>query len=98
MGQKKHSRNNSSKGHKALSKTHDTSVQSGPYKLGHSDAYETLQVSPWPVPELTGVQWVKPLPQASYKSSVGDKVSCSLPKVYLYILWSTCVYKPLRDN
>ena len=23
-------------------------------------------ISPWPVPELTGVQWVEPLPQASY--------------------------------
>ena len=24
-------------------------------------------VSPWLVPELTGAQWVEPLPQASYK-------------------------------
>ena len=58
--------NNSSKGHKALNKTHDMSLQSGPYKLGYSDAYETQKVSPWPVPELTGVQWVEPLPQAGY--------------------------------
>ena len=58
--------NNNSERHKALNKTHGTSLQSGPYKLGHSDAYETQEISLWPVPELTGVQWVEPLPQASY--------------------------------
>ena len=56
---------------------HDMSVQSGPYKLGHSDAHETLQVSPWPVPELTGVQWVEPLPQASYIALITH--TCILP-------------------
>ena len=56
MGLKNYWENNNSKGHKALNKTHHMSVQSGPYKLGHSDAHETLQISPWPVPELTGVQ------------------------------------------
>ena len=30
--------------------------------------------------------------------SVGDEASCSLPKVYLYTLWSTCVHKPLRGD
>ena len=25
-------------------------------------------ISPWPVLELTGAQWVKPLPQASYNN------------------------------
>ena len=39
-------------------------------RLGHPDAYETLQISPWPVPELTGVQWVEPLPQASYMGCI----------------------------
>ena len=58
--------NNNSKRHKALNKTHDTSLQSGLYKLEHSDAYETRKISPWLVPELTGAQWVEPLPQASY--------------------------------
>ena len=66
MGLKNNKENNNSKGHKALNKTYDTSVQSGPYKLGHSDAHETQLISTWPVPELTGVQWVKPLPQAGY--------------------------------
>ena len=32
------------------------------------------------------------------ENSVGDEVSCSLPKVYLYILWSTWVHKPLRGD
>ena len=32
------------------------------------------------------------------ENSVGDEPSCSLPKVYLYILWSTCVHKPLRGD
>ena len=32
------------------------------------------------------------------ENSVGDKVSCSLSKVYLYTLWSTCVYNPLRGD
>ena len=32
------------------------------------------------------------------ENSVGDEMSCSLPKVYLYILWSTCVYNPLRGD
>ena len=58
--------NNSSKGHKALNETQDRSVQSGLYKLGNSNAHETHKVSPWLVPELTGVQWVEPLPQAGY--------------------------------
>ena len=25
------------------------------------------KISPWPVPELTGAQWVEPLPQAGYR-------------------------------
>ena len=66
MGFKNNDENNNSKRHKALHETHDMSVQSGPYKLGHSDAHETLPISPWPVPELTGAQWVEPLPQAGY--------------------------------
>ena len=70
MGLKNYWENNNSKGHKALNKTHDMSVQSGPYKLGCSDVYETLQISPWLVPELKGVQWVEPLPQASYTWSL----------------------------
>ena len=69
MGLENNKKNNSSKGHNALNKTHNTSVQSGPYKLGHSDAYETQQISPWLVPELTGAQWVEPLPQADYSKS-----------------------------
>ena len=32
------------------------------------------------------------------ENSVGDEASCSLPKVYLYTLWSTCVHKPLRGD
>ena len=32
------------------------------------------------------------------ENSVGDEPSCSLPKVYLYILWSTCVHKPFRGD
>ena len=32
------------------------------------------------------------------ENSVGDEAFCSLPKVYLYILWSTCVHKPLRGH
>ena len=32
------------------------------------------------------------------ENSIGDKASCSLPKVYLYTLWSTCVYNPLRGD
>ena len=32
------------------------------------------------------------------ENSVGDDASCSLPKVYLYTLWSTCVHKPLRGD
>ena len=30
------------------------------------------------------------------ENSVGDEVSCSLPKVYLYNLWSSCVHNPLK--
>ena len=60
---------------------HDISVQSGPYKLGHSDAHDTIQISPWPVPELIGAQWVEPLPQASYTTPLldGMPMSCGLP-------------------
>ena len=32
------------------------------------------------------------------ENSVGDEASCSLPKVYLYTLWSTCVHNPLRGD
>ena len=32
------------------------------------------------------------------ENSVGDEMSCSLPKVYLYNLWSTCVHNPLRGD
>ena len=32
------------------------------------------------------------------ENSIGDEASCSLPKVYLYTLWSTCVHKPLRGD
>ena len=32
------------------------------------------------------------------ENSVEDEVSCSLPKVYSYTLWSTCVYNPLRGD
>ena len=46
---------------------HDTSVQSGPYKLGLLMHMKHSILSPWPVPELTGAQWVEPLPQAGYK-------------------------------
>ena len=31
-------------------------------------------ISPWPVPELTGAQWVEPLPQASYKFTSSSKL------------------------
>ena len=81
MGFKNNKENNNSKGHKALNETYDTSVQSGPYKLGHSDVYETQQISPWLVPELTGVQWVEPLPQAGYITPplVGMPISHCLP-------------------
>ena len=32
------------------------------------------------------------------ENSVGDDASYSLPKVYLYTLWSTCVHNPLRGD
>src|SRR5580692_9631017 len=32
------------------------------------------------------------------ESSVGDETSCSLPRVYLYNLWSTCVHKSIRGE
>ena len=35
-------------------------------------------ISPWPVPELTGVQWVEPLPQASYNKHPNSP-PCHLP-------------------
>ena len=57
--------------------THDTAVQSGPYKLGHSDAHEMLQINPWLVPELTGAQWVELLPQASYITPLLDGMPTS---------------------
>ena len=63
-------KNNNNKGHKALNKTHDTSLQSGLYKLGHWCIWNRVQISPWPVPELTGAQWVEPLPQAGYNSTL----------------------------
>ena len=59
MGLKNHKENNNNK---PLIRYNDMSVQLGPYKLGHSDVHETLLTSPWQVPELTGVQWVEPLP------------------------------------
>ena len=42
-------------------------------------------ISPWVVPELTGVQWVEPLPQASYRDCNACVYACTtclpVPKV-----------------
>ena len=61
----------------------DTTIQSGPYKLGLWCTWNTSIISPWLVPELTGVQWVEPLPQASYRWA------CSLALVISFSLSST---------
>ena len=87
MGFKNNKENNNSKGHKALNETYDTSIQSGPYKLGHSDVYETQQISPWLVPELTGAQWVEPLPQAGYSIIQAAKKSTPLSCI-AFIHWA----------
>ena len=58
--------NNNSKGHNTLTADNDTAIQSGPYKLGLWCIWNASTISPWPVPELIGAQWVEPLPQASY--------------------------------
>ena len=46
--------------------TCDMTIQLGLYKLGLWCTWNASIISLWPVPELTGVQWVEPLPQASY--------------------------------
>ena len=55
-----------------------------------------IQVMDWPTQSLMKLQ----LKRCSNReeNSVGDEASCSLPKVYLYILWSICVHKPLRGD
>ena len=60
--------NNNSKGHNALTRGmwHNNTVRPIQARaLRHTKCSIT---SPWLVPELTGVQWVEPLPQANYRS------------------------------
>ena len=47
-------------------KTYNTAIQSGPIQTRALMHMKHSIISPWPVPELTGAQWVEPLPQASY--------------------------------
>ena len=63
--------NNNSEGHKALTRgtRHNNTVR--PIQARTLMYIKCSKISPWPVPELTGVQWVEPLPQASY--------TCGLP-------------------
>ena len=69
------------KGIMPLPETCDTTVQSGPYKLGLWCTWNASIISLWPVPELTGVQWVEPLPQAGYITLLleGTSTSCCPP-------------------
>ena len=41
-------------------------------------------MSPWLVPELTGAQWVEPLPQASYNMIMPLWPIYGLPLSYMY--------------
>ena len=64
--------------------TCDITIQSGPYKLGLWCTWNASTISPWPVPEFTGVQWVEPLPQASYSCSGGIFLVNSYACLYIW--------------
>ena len=57
---------NNSKGHNALTRSmwHNNTVR--PIQTRALMHMKCFIISPWPVPELTGAQWVEPLPQAGY--------------------------------
>ena len=58
--------NNNSEGHNALTRSmwHSNTVR--PIQTRALMHMKCSIISPWPVPELIGVQWVEPLPQAGY--------------------------------
>ena len=61
-----------------------------PPSVSHSPSLMTMVLSP----DEVAAEEV----ENREENSVGDEASCSLPKVYLYTLWSTCVYNPLRGD
>ena len=66
--------NNNSKGHKALTRgtRHNNTVR--PVQARALMHMKHSKISPWQVPELTGAQWVEPLPQAGYSYSAVSRV------------------------